>query len=203
VSGKRAPRRSRSARSTTATWAWIGGGVVVAVIVAMLAAGGRGGGFEPSPPGSVTIDQAREGPLAAGEVVPAFSAPAIDGSTVRWTGRPERPTVLAVWASWCPHCQAELPRLAAALDRHPGVDLVTVVTAIGQRPGPTPPEYLASEGLSFPVAVDDASGTLARGLGVQGFPTVYYVGADGRVVGVTVGEVDAAQLEAMLEALEA
>jgi hypothetical protein len=96
----------------------------------------------------------------------------------------------------------ELPRLAAALDGYPEVKLVTVATAIGQRPGPTVEGYLADNGLSFPVGVDDADGTLMAGLGVGGFPTTYYV-KDGIVIARTEGEVDAAQLTSILDQLEA
>ncbi len=49
---------------------------------------------------------------------------------------------------------------------HPGVGFVTLVTAVGDRPGPTPEGYMAEHGLSSPVAVDDDQGSIARALGV-------------------------------------
>jgi thiol-disulfide isomerase/thioredoxin len=93
-----------------------------------------------------------------------------------------------VWASWCPHCQRLLPPLARVAREFPAVRVVTVTTSIGRHGGPSPEEYLERQGLSFPVALDDADNTLARALGVLRYPTVYWVGRDGRVRGVTEGE---------------
>jgi thioredoxin-like negative regulator of GroEL len=69
---------------------------------------------------------------------------------------------------------------------------------VGAQPGPTPNGYLADHGLTFPVAIDDANGTLARALGVQAFPTLYFVDANGKVVYANEGEVRASQLQAQL-----
>jgi cytochrome c biogenesis protein CcmG/thiol:disulfide interchange protein DsbE len=185
---------------------WIGLGVLAGVVIlaAMFFSGGDDGdGFAPSAAGTVTIDREATTKLASGEPIPDFEAPELEGGTIAWADQVGRPTVLAIWAPWCPHCQAELPRLAAALENHPDVQLVTITTAYGAQPGPTPGGYMADEGLSFPVAVDDDAGTLMQGFGVSGFPTTYYVASDGTVVTSTEGEVDPAELESILSDLEA
>ena len=115
-------------------------------------------------------------------------APGVRGGLVRWRERQDSPTVLVVWAAWCPHCQRLLPPLARVAREFPAVRVVTVTTSIGRHGGPSPEEYLERHGLSFPVALDDADNTLARALGVLRYPTVYWVGRDGRVRGVTEGE---------------
>lgn len=151
----------------------------------------------------VTIDgPALAAPVPDGQLIPEWSAPTLDGGTFMWSERPDGPTVLAVWAPWCPHCQAELPRLAAAADEHPGVSLVTLATAVDPTSGPTPQEYMDSEGLSFLVALDDDVSSVAAGLGVQGFPTTYFVDADGRVIVSASGELDPAALDEVLTFLE-
>jgi len=150
----------------------------------------------------VTIAR-RSGPLLeAGDTVPEFMAPALDGGEFTWSDYVGTPTVLAVWAPWCPHCQVELPRLSAAVQTHPALQLVSVATAIGAVEGPTPQEYMDAEGLTFPVALDDAQATLMQGLGVTSFPTVYYVDASGAVVAATTGELEPAALERILAQLE-
>jgi hypothetical protein len=53
---------------------------------------------------------------------------------------------------------------------------------------------MADHGLSFPVAVDDDQGTIARALGVPGFPMLYFVASDGTVRFTASGEVDEATL---------
>ena len=186
--------------------------IVLAVIAAVVLAGAvllSGGGEDtdgfagPSAPGEVSIERAAGPQLATGEAVPGFQAPSLTGSEVDWNDYEGSPTVLVVWASWCPHCQAELPVLVPAVQQRSGLELVSVTTSIGVNPGPTPPGFLAEEGLTMTTAVDDAQGTLAAGLGVTSFPTVYYVDASGRVIAATVGETSQQDIEAHLDALEA
>lgn len=176
------------------------------MIVAFALAGGDGGdGAGPSQVADVRVlGPARSQPLQAGEAVPDFSAPGLDGGTISWSDYEGAPTVLSVWASWCPHCQVELPVLAAVAADHPGVRLTSVTTAIGENPGPSPEQYMRDEGLSFPVAVDDSDNTLFHAFGIEGsgFPTTYYVGADGRVVETTVGEVDEQATRQLFKMLE-
>jgi thiol-disulfide isomerase/thioredoxin len=195
---KQKKKASKAAASSgrgrsSSTWIAIAAVVGVVVLAAMFFSGAAG---------TVSIDREGGGMLAAGEAIPDFEAPALSGGdTIRWADVEGSPTVLAIWAPWCPHCQAELPRLSAAVDERPGVQLVTVATAFGQAPGPTPPEYMRDEGLSFPVAVDDADQTLLSGFGVESFPTTYYVASDGTVVTATTGELQEAELAAILDDL--
>ncbi len=175
--------------------------VVVVLAVVVLMGAGRTGPVG-SDAAAVRVDgPPRDRPLRRGDPVPSFSAPGLFGGTVAWSDDAGRPAVLAVWASWCPHCQAELPVLDRVMRDFPGVGFVTVTTAIGAAPGPTPEEYLRQQDLDFPVAVDDARGTLGAALGIQAFPTLYFVGSDGRVVAEMEGEVDEATLRGMVSAL--
>jgi len=193
--GARGGRRS----SSSGLWIWLAVGAVVLVILALAFTGGSG--TEPSPAGSVTVAREPGPQLQQGEPIPEWSAPALDGSgTLNWSDYVGSPTVFAIWAPWCQHCQAELPRLDAAVEAQPEVQLVTVTTALDQG-GPSPQEYMDSENLTFPVGVDDAAGTISAGVGVQAFPTTYYVDSNGNVVTVTEGEVDETQLATILEQL--
>ena len=201
MGARQAERRGRS----SSAWIAIAAVVGVVVLAAMFFAGGDGGagdGFSPSAPGTVTVDRAPGPPLSAGEPVPDFEAPSLDGSgPIAWRDVEGGPTVLTIWAPWCPHCQVELPRLDAAVKERPDIELVSITTAYGAQPGPTPGEYMVEEGLSFPVAVDDEAQTLLQAFGVESFPTTYYVASDGTVVTSTTGEVPAAQLDAILDDL--
>jgi peroxiredoxin len=176
-------------------------GVALVGVIVVVATTGGGSDVRTSSSRAVSIDRASGAQLQKGEIVPGFSAPALAGGRVEWSAYRGRPTVLAVWAPWCPHCQAELPRLSAAVAAHPGMMMTSVATAIAQEPGPSVAGYMSENGLTFPVAIDDAASTVGRGLGVTGFPLTYYVGSDGRVADVTVGEVPADQLEGILSAL--
>lgn len=185
------------------------GGILIAVAavavfaVVAITAGGGNGGAGPSGAGEVAFDgPSRTAPLAVGEAVPGFSGPGLTGGHIAWSDVAGEPTVLAVWAPWCPHCQVELPVLGRVADEFPAVRVLTVVTAIGESPGPDPLEFMEDNGLTFPTVVDDGDRTILQGLGVTGFPTAFYVGSDGVVRQVTSGETDEQELRALFGALD-
>jgi len=144
----------------------------------------------------------RTEPLSVGDRVPTFRAPGVFGGTVEWEAYAGRPAVLSIWAPWCPHCQAELPILDAVVRDHPGLGFVTIATAVDPAIPPSPDTYLREHGLEFPAAVDDAKGTLGSAFGIRGFPTIYLVGSDGRVVRTFEGEIDEATLHEAIGSLD-
>jgi cytochrome c biogenesis protein CcmG, thiol:disulfide interchange protein DsbE len=185
-------------------WALGAAAVVGAIAIGWVAFLGGDGepGTGPSRRADVVVaGPGRSEPLAPGEAVPDFTAPGLHGGTISWESYVGRPTLLAVWAPWCPHCQVELPILDRVMRDHPNMGFVTLVTAVGDRPGPTPEGYLRDHGLTFPVAVDDERGTVSDALGVPGFPMLYFVDSDGRVRIAVSGEVDEATLVEALSKL--
>lgn len=183
----------------------LGGFVLLAVVVTVVLTMETNGddGVGPSAPGEVSVEgPPRDAPLGAGESVPAFTAPEIGGGTLSWDEQyAGTKAVLALWAPWCSHCQAELPILDRVMGSAAGVSFVTIVTSIGQQPGPSPDGFMKDNGLVFPVAVDDENGTLASAYGLQVFPTLYFVNSDGTVAQVLTGEVDEATLRAGIDSL--
>jgi hypothetical protein len=95
----------------------------------------------------------------------------------------------------------ELPVLARVARDHPDVAFLTIVTAIGDSPGPDAGAFMADNGITMPTAIDDAQGTLAAAFGIQGFPTLYFVGSDGVVTQMAEGEVDEDALVRMVDSL--
>jgi thiol-disulfide isomerase/thioredoxin len=94
------------------------------------------------------------------------------------------PTVLNLWASWCPPCREELPAFAR-LHRE-GAGKVRVIGVASQdRPG-TALTYAAEQELPFG-SLDDSDGRLARALGRPGLPVTLFLTADGAVAGVHQG----------------
>ena len=99
--------------------------VVLAAVVALVLAGGDGEvkSDARSQYGAVEIDGTALPPLAGAtpdaDPAVAMAAPTLTGTN--FEGDPvtvpssERPTLLVFAAHWCPHCQAEIPRLVLSL----------------------------------------------------------------------------------------
>ena len=195
-----AARRRKQYRRTIAR-VLAAAAVAVVVIVGVVIVT-RDTGSEPAAAKAVQISgSSRTHLIEAGETVPDFSAPALGGGRIAWSDHVGKPTVLAIWAPWCPACQAELPVLDRVVKDTPGVKMLTIVTAIGQHPGPSPEAYLADHGLTFPVAVDDGRGTLASAFGLVSFPSVLFVDSTGTVVRSDVGVIPEASVRETVRGL--
>ena len=223
-------RRVTAARqqSSGSRTLWIVIGVVVVVAVAAIIAVAvtqseepvAGGGASPSggtvvPSGSldygdvqVTGDPLSQLPrggtdTAVGDTIPTIAGVSFDDSPV--SIEPDgRPKVVMLLAHWCPHCQAEVPRIQEWLDDN-GVpdDVALYAIATGtdsSRPNHPPGDWLRDEGWSVPTLLDDQSGTAGQALGLSSYPFFVVVDGSGQVVLRTSGELTVEQWEALLEA---
>jgi peroxiredoxin len=185
----------------------VGVGVVALAVVAWLLLGG--GVAEPSKAGTVAIARAGGPPLDPGLTIPVWSAPSLDGETLRWSEQLGGPIVLMVWSPSCATCAAQLAHMVEQLRTHPDVHLVTISTAY-QPSGPSSQDVVDDAGVAPPVAIDDEAQTLRSGLGVDDLPTTYFVTADGTVahradvpLGILPdGHYDPTPLETLLTQLE-
>lgn len=111
--------------------------------------------------------------------LPAVTLPCLsDGSPVNLAGLTGKPTVLNVWASWCPPCTEELPALAEFSTEYGdqvrvlGVDLLDSSDAAAA----------TLENLGVELAtVADPNGQVKAELGVLGPPVTFFLSSDGVV----------------------
>jgi thiol-disulfide isomerase/thioredoxin len=195
-SARRAAQRKAAKRKRQMLTVWTPIGIIaLIVIVAISLGGGNQGGGKVSSSSDIKVEgDSLSTDDPTGEMVPSFSAPGLDGKTVSW--EPGQPTVITIWAAWCPHCQVELPVLDQVKDSYPGVQTLSIVTAQGQNPGPTPEKFVADNDITIPVAVDDGGKKLMNAMGVTGFPTLYYINPDGTIRAKGGGEPSEAELNA-------
>ncbi|MCZ7535777.1 MAG: redoxin domain-containing protein [Acidimicrobiia bacterium] len=141
-----------------------------------------------------------------------MTAPAIRGEN--FAGEPVkieadgRAKAIAFVAHWCPHCQAEVPKLADYLDGPglpEGVDLYFVSTSVDSGQGELPAVGLArAQGVGdVPTVVDDAKTKAYISYGAGGFPFMVFLDADNKVVLRTTGELPDGSYEQYFGALAA
>ncbi len=146
----------------------------------------------------------RPGPPPAGTAaLESWELPELGGEArVALADFSGKPTVAAFFASWCPHCQRELPGFASLSDQiGEQVNFVGINTQDNGRG-----LGLAREaGINaWPLARDVGGGDqrdLSAAFGARGMPLTVIYGPDGRVADVTRGPMSATTLLSKLEAL--
>ena len=129
--------------------------------------------------------------------LPNITLAALDGTPVRLQAD-GRPTVINLWATWCPPCRREMPLLAEVAKAHPEIRFVF---ANQGEPAAKVGQYLERQGLAWPGLVLDTGQAVPRHYGTLGIPVTLFVAADGRLSSSHLGEISREQLNNNLAAI--
>jgi len=144
---------------------------------------------------------------AVGETPPTLAGQSFDGTPITIDPSDGRAKVVIFVAHWCPHCQAEVPLLQEWIDEGnlpDNVDIYTVSTAVRADQANYPPsDWLASEGWTPPVLLDDPDQNAAAAYALPGFPYFVMVDSDGKVTQRASGEVPMDQFGELVDQLSA
>lgn len=152
---------------------------VIACVIAGMATARLTSGTEPTPAPAMVLTRLEGG---------AVNLAAVDG----------RPTVINLWATWCPPCRREMPALARAQDAHPDVRFLFVNQGEGQE---KVTDWLAGTGLELDNVLLDRAMAVPDHYGTVGLPVTLFLGADGRLVRARVGEIAPEQIDAEIARL--
>ena len=198
--------------------AWIVGGVIAAVIaVAAIVAISSSSKKDSTVVGTVqefsditvtgdvlpAFDSAAKPDPAVGMLAPVLSGKGFTGNVVT-TESTGTPTLIVFLAHWCPHCQREVPLLVEweKSGKMPGgIDIVAVATGTDPaNPNFPPSEWLTRENFpaTWPVLADSKGKVGADAFGLSGYPYFVLIGADGKVLWRSSGEVPMAELTATI-----
>jgi len=172
---------------------WIGLGMLglaalIGIVVAVVA--GDSGPTE-SVTQSVTVSGTRlppmpgdsTSPIATNDPAAGLKIPKLSGSG--FTGTPvnigpgdggDGGQIIVFLAHWCPHCQAEVPKIVAK--RTDGsipdtIEVTAVSTGVDKTRGNYPPaSWLEKEQWTDPVMADDKDGKAGQAFGIGGFPYI-------------------------------
>lgn len=166
---------------------------VAAGVVAILIAAAAG----------LALSAGRKGPGAdsgGARHAPAFSLPElrVDRPPVTLAEVPGRPTVVNFFAAWCEPCKRELPLLRESSRRHAASVVFLGVDHQDSRSDAI--ELLDEFGITYPAGYDPRGDVAAR-YRLRGLPATVFVAANGRIVELHHGELNASALDERLRRL--
>lgn len=130
------------------------------------------------------------------QTAPAFSLEDLSGTTISLADyQGVKPVILDFWATWCPNCQRDMPRLNVYYEKYK--DKVEVIGINLQENKSLVAKFVEQKGLTFPIVLDPAS-IASRSYGVR--YTNYHVLIDinGNIVTTVPGDIRESDIQALI-----
>lgn len=135
----------------------------------------------------------------SGQELPALGFASLEGRTVQLAEFKGKPTVVNLWATWCPPCVREMPVLQQAQLDQPGVNFVFVnqgesADKVGA--------WLQARKLPVRNMLMDGNGQTAAAFKQRALPMTLFFDAKGQLVSTRIGELSSATLTERLKTLK-
>jgi len=145
---------------------------------------------------SGTVVLTLQGPR--GQALPDLQFTTLDGQAVELRSFVGQPTVVNLWATWCPPCVREMPMFQQAQKQHPGVNFVFLNQ--GEDPARVA-RWVRAQQLDMRHMLVDPLRQASAHFQQQGYPTTLFFTAQGELMSSRIGELSAATLEEKLAAV--
>ncbi|MGB7739655.1 MAG: TlpA disulfide reductase family protein [Steroidobacteraceae bacterium] len=132
--------------------------------------------------------------------LPPLTLSSLEGRSVSLADFAGKPTVVNLWATWCPPCRREMPALQQAQAANPDVNIVFVNQG---EEAATIVAFLDRQGLALSNVLVDPQSSTGAALGHSALPTTLFFDAHGRLASTRIGELSQATLTQRLAGLRA
>jgi len=130
------------------------------------------------------------------EALVDLSLAKLGGGTINLADyRGEKPVILDFWASWCPNCKRDMPRLNAWYQKYQ--DEVEVIGINLQEPIGTVQRFVDSRNITFPIALDPQRQASSAFL-IQYTNTHILINKEGKVVRVIPGDIRESDITSLI-----
>jgi thiol-disulfide isomerase/thioredoxin len=134
----------------------------------------------------------------SGEKLPELAFASLEGKTVHLKEFEGKPTVVNLWATWCPPCVREMPVLHEAQGQHQEVNFVFLNQ--GEEPRRVA-GWLESQRLPLRNVLLDPQRQASAAFQQKGYPTTLFFNAKGELMSSRIGELSPATLKKGLQNL--
>ena len=129
---------------------------------------------------------------------PHMALEQLDGPSVILSQVRDRPTVINIWATWCPPCRREMPALAQAEKANPDVRFLFINQGEGTE---KIRDYLEIEGIELKHILLDPGMDVPKYYRTVGLPVTLFLNADGTLRYAHVGEIAPEQIARQIDRL--
>lgn len=143
--------------------------------------------------GHVTTSNGQPTSELVGKSITGFSLAGLNARTVESPWSRHHASVLIFFASWCPPCQGEIPKVAAYVDSHHDPD-VRVIGVDSHDPHAAALKFIEKDDVEFPVAYDPQSTVAVGTFDFITLPETAFVSAKGVVEQIYFGAIPKSQL---------
>jgi thiol-disulfide isomerase/thioredoxin len=140
--------------------------------------------------------------LAAGSVMPPYTATRLDGSSFDLNAERGNVVLLNIWATWCGPCRFEIPELEKLHNQYAGQRFKVIGVSVdeGENAATEVRDFMTEQKMTYPVVLD-REGRVANLFQTTVLPTSALIDRTGRIVWKHVGVVSGSDRE-MLDALQ-
>lgn len=131
-------------------------------------------GYDNSTPGSESTT------LPVGSMAPSFELKSADGKVVKLSDLKGNVVVIDFWATWCGPCKIAMPDIQKLHESFKGKPVQVFGVNVWESEGADPAEFMKKNGYSYGLLL--AGDDVAKAYKVNGIPTFYVIGPDGKVV---------------------
>lgn len=145
--------------------------------------------------------QGADAAALASKPAPNFTLESLDGREISLADLKGKVVLLNFWATWCPPCVREIPRLVRVADKYRDQGLVVLgVNTTFQDDQAKVTQFVREQGITYPILLD-VTGEVGQKYTSRLMPTTYIIDQAGKIVHTKVGEVDEQTLEEQVLAL--
>lgn len=124
-----------------------------------------------------------------GSLAPDFQLTNLAGEKVALSDYRGQPVLVNFWATWCPPCLMEMPVIE---DSYKDGGFAVIAVDFGEGPDDVK-AFAGSMGIDVPIVLD-VDGSIQQLYRVRGFPTSFFIDADGVVQNIHIGGMNEAIL---------
>jgi len=157
-------------------------------LIVLLLVGGR---FLDGNGGAASVGGALAGPAPSAEMT------SLEGGTIRLADyQGDKPVILDFFATWCPNCRRDMPKLNKFYEKYKD-DVEVIGVNLRENPGIVQ-EFISSQNITFPIVLDPF-GRVAQDYLVQYTNTHVLIDKEGNIVRVIPGDIRESDVTSLIQ----